>query len=687
MEIGGKRVLVCDCEGTMPLDGAALGRACGAGAASVHKALCRAQIAEVEKAGREAAPLLVACTQEAPLFLETLADRPADHEVRFVNIRERAGWSAEGAKAMPKIAALLAEAALDIPPTPTVMMKSAGALLVLGIDERAIEAAKQVAGRLDPVILLTAGTEVVPPRLMDVPVFRGRVVGAEGRLGAFRVRVADHAAAVPSSRDRLVFGPSAPEGLCEADLILDLRGGPSLFPGGERRDGYFRPDPGNPALVQRALLELTDLVGEFEKPRYVHFRPELCAHARSKLVGCTRCLDRCPTGAIAPGTDSVTVDPYVCGGCGQCASVCPTGAAAYGLPAGDALHRRLRTLLATYHGAGGADAVLLVHDTRHGEEMIDAIARFGRGLPARVLPFAVNQATQVGLDFLLLAVAYGAGTVRLLVDPAKGDEAATLAEQVALAEAILAGLGYGSGRLAVAAAADSAAVEADLWRLPSPPAVPAAAFLPLGGRRSLIFTALRHLHAYAPAAVEMLALPAGAPFGQIQVRVEGCTLCLSCVGACPTGALRDNPEKPQLRFQEESCIQCGLCRATCPEKVVALAPRLDFTEAAHAYRILKEEEPFACIRCGKPFGTRSAIERLVERLAGHSMFAGPGRLDLIRMCDNCRVLAQMEQGDHPMAAGPPPRTRTTDDYLREREELRRQAAAANRAAGLADDDT
>src|SRR6185437_17069543 len=114
--------------------------------------------------------------------------------------------------------------------------------------------------------------------------------------------------------------------------------------------------------------------------------------------GCTRCLDVCPTSAIAPAGDSVAVDAYACGGCGACHSVCPTGAAAYAMPPVDFLATRLRTLLGAYVEAGGRKPALLVHDPRKGAELIDAMARFGKGLPARVIPFAVNEVTQLGFE-------------------------------------------------------------------------------------------------------------------------------------------------------------------------------------------------------------------------------------------------------------------------------------------------
>src|SRR3546814_14899122 len=115
--------------------------------------------------------------------------------------------------------------------------------------------------------------------------------------------------------------------------------------------------------------------------------------------------------------NSVDIDPLVCAGCGSCASVCPTGAASYELPAGDSLFERLRTLLGAYREADGKRATLLLHDARHGSEIIGIMARLGRGLPAQALPFSLNQVTPVGPDFLAAAFAYGADPVAFIAYP------------------------------------------------------------------------------------------------------------------------------------------------------------------------------------------------------------------------------------------------------------------------------
>ncbi len=673
MDIGGKIVLLCDCDGTMPIDDGAIAKACAvtgaAGAAGIGHQLCRAQFARVIAAAtQDERPLLIACTQETPLFGEGLADRGI--AVAFTNIRERALWSQEAEAALPKVAALLAEAALDVPPVPALTLRSSGLCLVYGHDETALAAALQLADRLDVTLLLSKPGDIMPPRIMAVPVYRGTIAAATGHLGAFAITVDDYAPVIPSSRAALAFEPPRNGATTHCELILDLSGGTPLFAGSERRDGYLRPDPKNPAAVQAALFALTGLVGEFEKPRYVDFKSELCAHSRSHRIGCNRCLDLCPTSAITSAGDSVAIDPHICGGCGMCHSVCPTGAASYAMPAIDFLATRLRTLLGAYARAGGERAALLIHDARHGDAVIDAMARVGRGLPARVIPFAVNEVTQIGLDFLALAFAYGAAQIVVLADPRREDELVGLAGQVALAEAILEGLGYGSGRLHVLVETDPDGIEQALYGLPSVAPMTGGGFLPLGDKRGLMRLALAHLHDGAPERRDVLPLLPNSPFGAVAIRAEGCTLCLACVGACPTGALIDNPDTPQLRFVEDACVQCGLCTATCPEKVVNLVPRLNFTSDAHEPVVLKEEPPFACVNCGKPFGTKSSIERILAQLAGrHSMFMDAARVRLIQMCEDCRVVVQIrDRAADPFAGPARPRPRTTEDYLHERDE-------------------
>lgn len=662
-----ENILLCTCDDTMPLDDDAVRRGCRGASVKTVRRLCRAEVAHFRAAAETGDALIVGCTQEAPLFTELTIEVGAT-DVSFVNLRETAGWSDEAAGAGPKIAALIAAARETAPAVPFIRLKSAGSILVYGRDESAVETGMLLKEHLDVTVLLTGPDGIAPRRVSDFPVARGTIRYASGYLGAFDIVVDDFALSLPSSRTALAFAPARHGAQSRCDILLDISGKAPLFSAADLRDGYLRADPGNAANVLHAVLKARELVGTFDKPRYIAFTKHLCAHSRSRIIGCHRCLDLCPTGAIVPAGDHVAIDAAICAGCGQCAATCPSGAAAYVLPPADVLMRKLRKLLVIYREAGGENPVVLLHDDDHGGELIAALARHGAGLPANVLPVALNEVTQIGLETIISAFAYGASGLRVLLREKPRHDLAGLRQTIALAGPIISALGYGS--LATIETDDPDSLGAALRAIDAHAPTPRPAnFMPLGQKREILQLALRALREAAPTAVDVIALPPGAPFGTVEIHVGDCTLCLACVAACPSGALKDDPEQPQLRFIEDACIQCGLCKATCPEKVITLVPRLDFHAAAASARVLKAEEPFACIKCSKPFGVKSTIERVSKELESrHWMYAsGSQRLDLIKMCGECRVVAVIADEFNPRGVPSRPAVRTTDDYLRERE--------------------
>ncbi|WP_291844689.1 4Fe-4S binding protein [Bradyrhizobium sp.] len=669
MSAPASHLLICSCEKTMPLDEAAIGRGCTARITQANQ-LCGLDLDRFRQALADGAPITVACTQEAPLFREIAEDFP-QAQLTFVNIRETGGWSRDAAAAGPKAAALIAAAGEEMPPISPVTLESRGVALIYGRDEVAIEAAQRLADRLDITVLLTRPGDIAPRRTNEFPVLKGTIRNARGHLGQFELAIDDYALPSPSSRAKLVFGASRDGATSTCDLILDLAGGNPLFPAHELRPGYLRADPRDKAAVERAIADAGGMVGTFDKPRFIHFEEALCAHSRSSITGCTRCLDLCPTGAITPNGNSVAIDANVCAGCGSCASVCPTGAASYALPGADALMRRLRTLLATYRKAGGSDAIVMFHDGEHGEEIIDALARFGAGLPANVLPLRVNEVTQLGPELMAAAFAFGGAGVAVVTRARPRHDITALARAVETTDRIVTALGFGAGLVRTIETDDPDQLRAMLDAAPRGLATQRpAGFVPRGAKRGVLETTFRELHLAAPAPVDMVPLAAGAPFGGVKLDVEGCTLCHACVTACPTGALSDNPDRAMLRFSESLCVQCGLCESTCPEKVIAVEPRLDFQAWNTPLRVLKEEEPFDCIACGKPFGTRSSIERVLAKLGEkHWMFQGANakRLDVIKMCADCRVEAVVNESFDPHAAQQRPPVMSTEDYLRARE--------------------
>ena len=646
-----KSLITCDCAGSYSLDSEGLANTTGLDVPTPCSALCTAQIDKAAAALQEG-DTIFCCTQEARVF-EVLADELGVEAPPVLDLRDRAGWSEDPASKLPKMSALVAEAQLPARPAKTVDVISEGLCLILGPAEVALAAADQLKDHLGVTVLLENAGDL--PDTRDYDVIVGKLRRANGAFGQFSVVIDALQQIDPAGRGGFKLTEPRDGGQSDCDILLDLSGDQPLFPAHEKREGYLRADPGHAPSVAKAVMDASHMIGTFEKPLYVRVEPTLCAHSRAEQTGCTRCLDLCPTGAITPAGEHVTIDPMICAGCGACSAACPSGAVSYDAPPVDLTMLRVQTLAKAYQEAGGTAPRLLVHDA-HGAEMIRLAARHGRGLPADVVPLEMSAIGAFGHAEAIAALAAGFAHVTLL--PGPGADRAALEAQTALAQAI-----GGADRIAILDTSDPDAMSDALYDA-SAPAPVETPVRPMGTRRQITRQAARALHPDK----EALDLPDGAPYGAVLVDTEACTLCLSCVSLCPSGALGDNPDKPQLRFQEDACLQCGLCANICPEDAITYAPRLNLTEAALSQEVLNEEEPFACIECGSLFGSKSAIDRITEKLTGHSMFTDPDKLRMIQMCDDCRVNAQFHSQNNPFAGGERPRPRTTDDYYSDRKD-------------------
>lgn len=653
---------------------------------TLHSALCRREAGAFQKAVQSGDDVVVACTQETRLFAELAQQTEgATSVIKFVNIRETGGWSRDAAQASPKIAALLAMAHLpDAEPVATVTYKSTGRLLIIGELDAAERAAELVSDVLDVTLFSLGAGHGGGLQERRYPVLAGQVRQLTGWLGAFElqwersnaidldlctrcnaclsvcpegaigfdyqvdnalckshrscVKACGVAGAINFSR--------APESLSEKfDLVLDLRATPA-FTQHALPQGYFRWD----GQDSRTLINLRSLVGEFEKPKFFNYKQKLCAHSRNEKTGCNACIDVCSASAISSQRDrqQIVVNPNLCVGCGACTTVCPSGALTYAYPRPAEQGTKIKTLLGTYTRAGGKQAALLLHSQEAGTRLLGDLGRLARldpatrGVPARVLPLALSHTVSVGLELWLSAMAYGASQVWVLMTDEEAPQYRdAVREQMDVAQAILSGLGYQGEHFRIFQAKDARDLAAlDVW-LQAPAAegvAQAAGFAVQADKRATLELALDSLMTQAHAKPESIALPAaGSPLGTLAINKDACTLCLSCVSACPASALQDNPERPQLKFIEKNCVQCGLCAITCPEDAITLQPRLLLTPQRREARVLNESQPYQCIRCSKPFGTLKAIESMLGKLAGHAMFQGAAA-ERLKMCSDCRVI-------------------------------------------------
>jgi ferredoxin len=625
----------------------------------------------------------------------------ASSPIRFVNIREMGGWSKDAKQASPKLAALLAVAQLPEPePVSTVTYKSAGRVLVIGDMAAAERAAGLLGDELD-ITIFTQGTKtasnfasnLLPMQERQYPVLGGKIESLTGWLGAFELKwqrnnpidldvcTRCNACVTACPEDAIGLDYQVDMSLCKShrscvkacqvagaidfnretesssdkfDLVLDLRDVSSMnaetgFTQHALPQGYFRWDGVDPT----PLLALRGLVGEFDKPKFFNYKQKLCAHSRNEKVGCNACIDVCSAKAISSEKDrqQIKVNPNLCVGCGSCTTVCPSGALTFAYPRASEQGVKLKTMLSTYARSGGKNAAVLLHSQEAGSKLLNALGRSAQinkttqGVPARVLPVSLWHTSSVGLDVWLTAIAYGASQVWvLLTDEEAPQYREALIEQMAVAQSILTGLGYSGEhfRLIEAKNAQDIATVDKAMLAPTAQVVSRnAGFAIQADKRATLELALDHLIEFAPANFTkptVIAMPAkGSPLGAIVINKDACTMCLSCVNACPASALQDNVDAPQLKFIEKNCVQCGLCAKTCPENAISLIPQLNLAPTRKEPVVINEMKPYSCIRCSKPFGTLKAIEAMVGKLSGHSMFQGAAA-ERLKMCSDCRVI-------------------------------------------------
>lgn len=520
-------------------------------------------------------------------------------------------------------AAIEASSTLTAQSTSLVSYHSGNHVLVLGNDGRVSHVVSQLSKTILFTVLVSNSSDTFDIKSLPetVSVGHGTLSRLSGHLGEYAAEIMVNDKAVNLAQ---IYHPTRDY----FDMVIDLTDKP-VFSSSLLPFGYFSPK--NEQELEEVIDCIPDMLGEFEKPKFFEYNADICAHGNSGLQACTRCIDVCPADAITSIKDAIAVNPYLCQGGGACATVCPSGAIQYVYPRLQDTLEKLRCMLKAYYLAGGQHASVVFYG--EGEN-----ALLDQSLLSGYIPFQLEETASIGMEVWLSAFAYGAHEVVLLThDTTASQVIDAIDTQLTYAHGIMMGMGFDKSCLHRESISDQAILATNKGS-DSFNRVTAGRFMALNDKRTVLRMAVDHLYTFSTTSQETVNLPAGAPFGEIQVNKDKCTLCMACVSVCPASALADGDELPELRFSEANCVQCGLCSKACPEMAITLSSRYNYApDLKRVQRILHEEAPFCCTACGKPFATQSVITNITAKLSKHPMFQTEEAVSRLKMCEDCRV--------------------------------------------------
>jgi ferredoxin len=513
---------------------------------------------------------------------------------------------------------------------------SSGRVMIIGPEADVRAYGRRLGSRLNCILLVNSDENAGCQQIAvfentTLPLIRGKIAEIKGFLGKFTVTVMinNEKHPVTSLLDLDKAG---------VDLILDLDSPPHIQC--ERPPlGYFAPGNDSEALI-RMINELPDMVGEFEKPKFISEAPDLCAHHRSGFSGCSRCISICPSDAIRAKDDAVEINHYLCQGCGLCAAVCPTGALVNRHMSTGELLKKIKDELQDVQPDASFNSSLVFHEP---EACSKLLMQISSELAEPVIQLSVEDIGSIGMEVWFAALAYGAGRVILVSTPQTTlSMRKAIKTRLSYTSLILQGMGYSTDRVVLVSGVSEEKDTRDgfgkLKNQPSKTASEAATFSPTQDKRKLMRFAIQHLYDQSLRTKSRVSLPPGAPFGAIRIDKDACTFCMACAQICPTSAIRSGINQPQINLIEAQCVQCGLCHQACPEEAITLYPRIVYNRnESESQKILNQEASFSCICCGKPFAAARLIERMVTRLNGHWMYRSQAELQRLKMCHNCRL--------------------------------------------------
>jgi len=346
------------------------------------------------------------------------------------------------------------------------------------------------------------------------------------------------------------------------------------------------------------------------------FDPAICQYQGRRNDLCAKCVEVCPTVAILKNDEKreLVFSHIDCIGCGACVSVCPSGALKFAkLP--QSVFGEIAKLYA------GKIPLLIAESEIESAPAVQ--------LPCGVLPFGIFGSKQIDEVNLLSAMQESGSSVIVYgADAGEGTR-----EAVELINGISRAI---YGKDAVFLAQNLTELQEALKQAQS--SRPWAFSLNEQGLSKKEIFSKRVSAMVGDGSFGVVKSGELLKFGKVSINEASCTLCLSCVGACNTGALYADNSDNSIKLNASLCTTCNYCVLSCAEKdTIELKPcGVELEPGFFNYKMLAKDELFKCIECGKEFATSKAVMKIAEMMGVH--FANePEKMKTLFCCGDCKA--------------------------------------------------
>jgi ferredoxin len=589
--------------------------------------------------------VVVSCCAGVNFFTEAFAGSDAQSpEVHYLDLKDacfrpHADLEKAHSKATRLLRATMENAELDAQPVYN-RLSAGNRILIASDDPQGVELAQRLRAVARPFF-------VVDPSVLTLDAFqsaqvhRGRITEIKGRLSDFHVTIQN------------VEAPGAPHRELHADqvVIISKDGMPSF----KRRTGLHLLNDPSETELDRVADSIRDLIGDFLKPVHVLYDTAICAGGVADQEACGICITACPYDAISREPENhlrMKIDHMACEGCGACVSACPTTSLRFTEPSPHELYTRIAALLTPLGSGGDGERwVILFHCGEQGKRVLEEAGKRPLPYPATVLPVEVPCLRYVSEANMLAAFRMGAAGLGFLgCENCPHGERELFHQKYDFCRLTLDAFGLGRDRLQLITAENGTEAQAITILSRFAETVEATPIrwdgkpMPDRGNRGLIADAIGVLITQTGGEPGRKPLDISHPFAFAEVRASGCTMCRSCVNVCPTHAFSLDEKSQSLQFKHISCVACGLCEKVCPENVITLRHEIRFERGALENQTVVQDDMVSCLKCGKPYINRRALETVEARLFSLDSFLDTfsgNRRGLLRMCPDCRTVVAM----------------------------------------------